>query len=120
MTLIQRSGDMLAASGGGGVNEVQYAALLMMIARHCDLLPGIFVHFVQNEQIYDRHIEQAKKMQQRFINMTMDEFYHEYEHKTPTLILKDDAKDFYTMTIDDFEMIDYEPIKPQIKFELGI
>ena len=29
MTLIQRSGDMLAASGGGGVNEVQYAALLI-------------------------------------------------------------------------------------------
>jgi thymidylate synthase len=28
MALIQRSGDMLTASGPGGINEVQYAALL--------------------------------------------------------------------------------------------
>ena len=34
MVLIQRSGDMLTASGPGGINEIQYAALLMMIARH--------------------------------------------------------------------------------------
>ena len=34
MALIQRSGDLLTASGPGGINEVQYAALLMMIARH--------------------------------------------------------------------------------------
>ena len=32
MCLIQRSGDMLTASGAGGINEIQYAALLMMIA----------------------------------------------------------------------------------------
>ena len=33
MFLNQRSGDLLAASGAGGINEVQYAALLMMVAR---------------------------------------------------------------------------------------
>lgn len=120
MTLIQRSGDMLVASGGGGVNEVQYAALLMMIARHCGLLPGVFVHFVQNEQIYDRHIEQAEELQQRYSEMTMNEFYHDTTYKTPKLILSENAKDFYSMTIDDFEMVDYEPIKPQLKLELGI
>lgn len=120
MTLIQRSGDMLVASGGGGVNEVQYAALLMMIARHCDLLPGVFVHFVQNEQIYDRHIEQAEELQQRYSEMTMNEFYHDTTYKTPKLVLSENAKDFYSMTIDDFEMVDYEPIKPQLKLELGI
>ena len=32
MCMIQRSGDMLTASGAGGINEIQYAALLMMIA----------------------------------------------------------------------------------------
>ena len=33
MMLVQRSGDMLTASGPGGINEIQYAAFLMMIAR---------------------------------------------------------------------------------------
>ncbi len=61
MVLIQRSGDKLTASGAGGVNEVQYAALLMMIARYTGYKPGVFTHFVANEQIYDRHINQAKR-----------------------------------------------------------
>ena len=38
----------------------------------------------------------------------------------PQLILNLEAKDFYQMTIDDFTMINYEPIKPQLKLELGI
>ncbi len=32
MSMVQRSGDMLTASGAGGINEIQYAALLIMIA----------------------------------------------------------------------------------------
>ena len=66
MAMIQRSGDMLTASGAGGINEIQYAALLMMIARHTEYEPGIFTHFVANEQIYDRHIDAAKEMKERY------------------------------------------------------
>ena len=51
MCMIQRSGDMLTASGAGGINEVQYAALLMMIARHCGYEPGVFSHFVASDYI---------------------------------------------------------------------
>ena len=40
---------MLTASGAGGINEIQYAALLMMIARHTGYKPGVFTHFVANE-----------------------------------------------------------------------
>jgi thymidylate synthase len=35
-------------------------------------------------------------------------------------MLKPDAMDFYEMTIDDFEIVDYEPVQPQLKLELGI
>ena len=49
MILVQRSGDMLTASGPGGINEIQYAALLMMIARHTGYNPGVFSHMVANE-----------------------------------------------------------------------
>ena len=66
MMLVQRSGDMLTASGPGGINEIQYAALLMMIARHTGYKPGAFTHVVANEQIYDRHMEAADEMLARF------------------------------------------------------
>lgn len=115
MCLIQRSGDMLTASGPGCINEVQYAALLMMVARHCGYEPGVFTHFVANEQIYDRHEEQARAMLRRF--MDRDDRDNEL---FPTLVLNDDVKDFYEITVDDFRMLDYEPMKPQLKLELGI
>jgi thymidylate synthase len=38
----------------------------------------------------------------------------------PQLILSYNVKDFYEMTIDDFEMTGYKPIKPQLVLELGI
>lgn len=113
MVLIQRSGDMLTASGPGGINEIQYAALLMMIARHTGYLPGVFSHLVANEQIYDRHFENAAEMMNRFNNL-------EETAATPKLILNPEKTNFYDFTIDDFTMEDYTPIKPQLKFELGI
>ncbi|MGF0102131.1 thymidylate synthase [Bariatricus sp. SGI.019] len=120
MFLNQRSGDMLTASGAGGVNEVQYAALLMMVARHTGYNPGKFTHFIANEQLYDRHLEQANELLNRFENMRQDEFFHDKYYKTPHLKLNENKKNFYDITIDDFEMINYEPIKPQITLELGI
>lgn len=119
MCLIQRSGDMLTASGAGGINEIQYAALLMMIARHCGYEAGVFTHFVANEQIYDRHEEQALEMRRRANKLAIREYEHG-EHKNPQLVLNPDKTDFYEMTIDDFTMENYEPMKPQLKLELGI
>lgn len=119
MCLIQRSGDMLTASGPGGINEVQYAALLMMIARHTGYKPGVFSHFVANEQIYDRHIEAANEMLARQFDVEKKEFMAE-EINSPQLILNPDKTNFYDFTIDDFTMINYEPIKPQLRLELGI
>ena len=111
MCLIQRSGDMLTASGAGGANEIQYAALLMMVAKATGYKPGVFTHFVANEQIYDRHIDNADIMLER-----------EATDCQPNLVLnKEDNCDFYSITIDDFEMIDYKPItEPKLTFELGI
>lgn len=113
MVLVQRSGDMLTASGPGGINEIQYAALLMMIARHTGYKPGVFSHLVANEQIYDRHFDAAEEMLSRYQDLSSDD-------KIPILTLNPDATDFYEMTIDDFTMADYVPMKPQLKLELGI
>lgn len=116
MCMIQRSGDMLTASGAGGINEVQYAALLMMIARHCSYEPGVYTHFVANEQIYDRHLDQAHELLKRYNKLT-DAVTASL---SPRLILAPEVKDFYDITIDDFTMKNYNPIKPQLKLELGI
>ena len=110
MFLNQRSGDMLVASGAGNVNEVQYAALLMMVARDTGYEPGKFTHMVVNEQIYDRHIENAKELLNRQSDIS----------KVPVMKLNKDKTGFYDFTIDDFELTDYEPVKPNLKFELGV
>lgn len=107
--LNQRSGDMLVASGAGHVNEVQYAALLMMVARDTGYLPGKFTHMVVNEQIYDRHIDNAKLL----LDRTCSEI-------TPTMVIGNDKRSFYDITIDDFELLNYHPVKPNMKFDLGI
>lgn len=125
MVLIQRSGDMLTASGPGGINEIQYAALLMMIAIHTGYTPGVFSHLVANEQIYDRHNDAAAEMLERYKQLEYENdkniYFQEYEkNKVPQLIFTSTKTNFYNMTIDDFEMINYEPIKPQLKLELGI
>lgn len=111
MILIQRSGDMLVASGAGHSNEIQYAALLIMIAKATGYEPGVFSHVVANEQIYDRHEENAKIMLARIGTECC-----------PQLILhKEKGCDFYEITIDDFELVDYKPSEGEkLIFDLGI
>lgn len=118
LSLIQRSGDLMAASCSG-VNEVQYAALLMMVARHCGYNVGTLYHYVANEQIYNRHLEQAQEMLDRWNMKDCHEInYHEQNY--PNLILNTDKTNFYDFTIEDFTMENYEPMKPQLTLPLGI
>ena len=111
MTLIQRSGDMCAASGAGGINEIQYCAMMLMICKCIGYEPGVFVHFVQNEQIYDRHYDNVKIMLSR------------PSLGQPVLRLDTDNTDFHKFTIDDFKLIfdcNITKENPQLTFDLGI
>ena len=114
MMLFQRSGDLLAASCSG-VNEVQYSALMMMVARHCGYEVGVFSHVVCNEQVYSRQEEQVREVLNRY-NSNKEKL----NSATPNLVLNHNKNNFYDFTIDDFVMENYEPILPQIHFELGI
>ncbi|UUV46733.1 thymidylate synthase [Bacillus phage vB_BanS-Thrax4] len=106
LTLIQRSSDYAVA---GHINMMQYLALQMMIAHHLGMKVGKFARFTQNLHIYDRHIEQVEEMLRR-----------EPAKEQPQLILNAEGKSFYEITSDDFELINYNPVRPQLKFELGI
>ena len=106
MVLYQRSSDWLTA---GNLNQMQYVAFMMMVARHCGYKPGIFTHFIANQQIYDRHIDNAREM---MVRRSID--------CAPILILNPQKVDFYSFTIEDFVLEGYHANEPQLKFELGI
>ena len=57
--LYQRSGDI-----GLGIpfNIASYSLFTIILARHCDLIPDEFVHFIGNAHIYENHVD-ALKMQ---------------------------------------------------------
>lgn len=120
MLLVQRSGDMLVASGAGGHNEVQYAALLMMVAKATGYKPGKFTHIVANEQLYDRHIEKSKEMVSRCEGLRCEDGKYTYKFDNVKMEFNPKNDDFYNFTIDDFKLVGYEPMKPQISFDLGI
>lgn len=114
MALIQRSSDYLTA---GHINQLQYVALQMMVAQICGYKPGVFTHFIANLHIYDRHIENADRLIERYNAM-------EFESLQPKLVLNPDVKDFYAFTIDDFSTTDWkrfkEPKDNPMKFEVAI
>lgn len=117
MLMNQRSGDMLTASGAGGVNEVQYAALLMMVAKATGYKPGVFTHIVENEQIYDRHISGAQEL----VNRAENQIDNNHKESCQVgVIFNPQTNNFYDFTIDNFQLVGYKPIRPQIKLELGI
>ena len=96
-TLIQRAQDVL---GANNINNIQYVALMMMVAHHCGYKPGVFTHFIQNVHIYDRHIPIAVELLERPVSELQ-----------PKLIFEPQSNNFYDFTIDDFKVVDYEPQK---------
>lgn len=121
MVMVQRSGDMLTASGAGGINEIQYAALLLMVSRATGYEAGVFTHFVANEQIYDRHIDNANELLRRADEAGVMAPVSSEGQKVPNLILnREPGCDISSIAVEDFEMQNYEPMQPQLTFELGI
>lgn len=101
MTLVQRSSDYAVA---GQINALQYSALLMMVAQSAGYKPGTFSHFISDVHLYDNQVEQAKEI----LNRTPIDC-------SPRLHLNAYGKNFYDITLDDFEIEDYIT-HPQIKF----
>ena len=120
MCMIQRSGDMLTASGAGGINEIQYAALLLMIARATGYEAGVFTHFVANEQIYDRHIENAHELLRRAEEAAKADAENGAKPAPMLVLNKEPFCKIEDIAVTDFELQNYTPMEPQLKFELGI
>lgn len=106
-TLTQRSNDMLVAHH---INAMQYVALQMMVAKHFGWKVGKFFYFINNLHIYDNQFEQAEELLRRTPSSCH-----------PKLVLNvPDGTNFFDIKPEDFELIDYDPVKPQLKFDLAI
>ncbi|EHJ57534.1 thymidylate synthase [Streptococcus urinalis FB127-CNA-2] len=106
-TLTQRSNDMLVAHH---INAMQYVALQLMIAKHFGWKVGKFFYFINNLHIYDNQFEQAHELLSR-----------QSTNCHPKLVLNvPDKTNFFDIKAEDFELIDYDPVKPQLSFDLAI
>lgn len=91
--LNQRSSDVLVANNW---NVCQYALLLMMFARECDMEVGELVHVIADCHIYDRHVPIVKEMIER------------KQYPAPVVSLNPEKKSFYDFTVDDLIVENYE------------
>ena len=109
--LLLRSSDYIMA---GAINQVQYIALLSMLARTCGYNVGTFTCTMVNCQIYDRHVDAVKAM-----------LYRESVPANPYLELNPDKKDFFDFNLSDFTIKDYprdeiSKKNPKLKLDIGI
>lgn len=91
--LNQRSSDVLTANNW---NVVQYAVLIHMFARECEMEVGELIHVIADAHIYDRHVPLVKELIRR------------EPLPAPKLWLNPDVKRFYDFTVDDVKLLDYE------------
>ncbi len=111
MVLVQRSSDFITA---GSINQTQYAVFLCMVAHVLGYTPGQFTWFIDNIQIYDRHVDAAKEMLQR-----------DSVECTPIVWINPDVKDWYDFTPDDVKIVGYptaeiKEVNPQIKLDIAV
>ena len=92
-TLYQRSGDV-----GLGVpfNIASYSFLTHLLAKHCGLEAGEFVHFIGNAHIYDDHIEPLK--------LQLENEPYEF----PNLEIKKKRENIDNYKFDDFSINNYK------------
>lgn len=78
-----------------------------MVAQVCDLEPGEFIHSFGDVHLYNDHIEQAK------LQLTRE------PRPLPQMKINPDVKDIFGFTINDFELVNYDP-HPHIKAKVSV
>ncbi|NGQ94664.1 thymidylate synthase [Brevibacillus sp. SYP-B805] len=103
-TLVQRSADL-----GLGVpfNFTQYAVLIHMVAQVTGLVPGTFVHYMNNVHIYENHFS------------ALEEQLRREPYPAPKLWLNPEITNFYDFTADDIKLIDYRH-HPRLEMDVAV
>jgi thymidylate synthase len=102
--LYQRSADIFL---GVPFNIASYALLTQMVAQVCGLKAKEFVHTFGDLHLYANHVEQAK------LQLTRE------TRPLPQMKLNPDIKTIDGFSIDDFELVNYDP-HPSIKAPIAV
>ena len=102
--LYQRSADIFL---GVPFNIASYALLTHMVARHCGLGVGDFVHTLGDAHLYANHVDQAREQLSRG------------PRPLPRLQLASGATDLFAMTFDDISIAGYDP-HPAIRAPVAV
>ena len=102
--LYQRSADIFL---GVPFNIASYALLTHMVARHCGLGVGDFVHTLGDAHLYSNHFAQAREQLAR------------EPRALPTLVLAPEATDLFAMRFEDIAIEGYDP-HPAIKAPVAV
>jgi thymidylate synthase len=96
-TLYQRSADM-----GLGVpfNIASYSFLTHILAKHCDLEPKEFIHFIGNAHIYDDHMD------------VLEEQIENEPYEPPELLISEKKRQIEDYKFNDFKIENYNYHKP--------
>ena len=101
-SLYQRSCDCAL---GQPFNIASYSFLTHLIAKHCDLEPYEFIHYVGNAHIYEPHLEQMKEQ----IKRNPKDF--------PTIEILNKRENINDYVLSDFQINDYHHHE-QIKMDM--
>lgn len=114
--LVQRSADYPV---GVPFDTTQYAALVHMFARHLHVKPGLLTHVMADSHIYENQIEGVKKQLEQYKEMNAEIWENKRKVSIPKFSIREGVDNFWEMTLDDFEVTNYEPM-PAIKFEVAV
>lgn len=95
-------------------NIAGYSLLLLMFCKQLNMKPAKFIHTFGDAHIYVNQVDGVKDLLARVAT------YEQAGTPLPTVKIADDVPSMFDYRPEHFELVGYEPMTPQIKFEVAV